>query len=179
MKVKFITAFGLAAIISVIYLFIAGTGDNRVVEEKDEETIKEMVAAYSTGSVDDETASITPTELIITDSDDQDVTYDLLGDDFFVSIAPYVDETHPCTYHNLTGCQGEMVEKEFDVYIENSEGDVMIDEALTSLTNGFIDLWLPRDDTYYITIEHDGKKVNSEFSTFEDDATCITTMQLL
>jgi hypothetical protein len=78
----------------------------------------------------------------------------------------------------LTGCQGELGEREFDVYIEDMEGNVILDEALTSQTNGFIDLWLPRDKTYNITITYDGKKVESEFSTFESDGTCITTMQL-
>ncbi|UJW58327.1 CueP family metal-binding protein [Bacillus sp. A116_S68] len=179
MKLKLITAFGLAAIISVVYLVISSTGDNRAVEEKNEQAIIEMVHEYSTTNEEDETASITPTELIITDSNDQEVIYDLVGDDFFVSIAPYVEETHPCTYHNLTGCQGEMIEEEFDIYIENTKGEVIVDESLTSLANGFIDLWLPREETYYITIEHNGKTVDSEFSTFEDDATCITTMQLL
>jgi hypothetical protein len=78
----------------------------------------------------------------------------------------------------LTGCQGELVEEEFDVYIEDTEGNLILDETLKSQSNGFIDLWLPRDKTYRITIVHDEKTVESEFSTFENDDTCITTMQL-
>ena len=78
----------------------------------------------------------------------------------------------------MTGCQGEMVEEEFDVYIEDTEGNLILDETLKSQSNGFIDLWLPRDKTYRITIAHDGKTVKSEFSTFKNDDTCITTMQL-
>lgn len=80
--------------------------------------------------------------------------------------------------HSLTGCQGELVEKEFDVYIEDTDGNVIIDEKVKSQVNGFIDFWLPRDKTYRITIAQDGKIVESEFSTFENDGTCITTMQL-
>ncbi|SES06777.1 hypothetical protein SAMN05518684_107104 [Salipaludibacillus aurantiacus] len=53
-----------------------------------------------------------------------------------------------------------------------------VDETIQSPPNGFIDLWLPRDKTYHVTIEHDGKTVESEISTFEGDDTCITTMQL-
>jgi hypothetical protein len=79
----------------------------------------------------------------------------------------------------LTGCQGELVEEEFDVFIEDMEGNVIIDEKVVSQTNGFFDLWLPRDKTYRIKIEHDGKVSESEISTFEDDRTCITTMQLI
>lgn len=81
--------------------------------------------------------------------------------------------------HSLTGCQGEMVEEEFDVYIEDTDGKVVIDDTLKTEANGFIDLWLPRDKTFRVTINHNGKKVESELSTFEQNGTCITTMQLM
>jgi hypothetical protein len=78
----------------------------------------------------------------------------------------------------LAGCQGELVNEEFEVYMEDSEGNVVIDDTLTSGANGFIDLWLPRDEKYLTKITYDGKTVESEISTFEKDPTCITTMQL-
>lgn len=59
------------------------------------------------------------------------------------------------------------------------EGNVIIDETLKSQSNGFIDLWLPRDKTYRAIIKHEGKKSELELSTFEGDNTCITTMQLM
>lgn len=71
-----------------------------------------------------------------------------------------------------------MVKKEFAIYIEDSKGNTVLDETMVSQENGFIDLWLPRDKKYKITISHDGKKVESEFSTFENDGTCLTNMQL-
>ena len=79
----------------------------------------------------------------------------------------------------MTGCQGELVNEEFDVYIEDMEGNVVVDKQVKTPSNGFIDLWLPRDKEYQIEIEHEGKKVESELSTFENDNTCITTMQLI
>jgi hypothetical protein len=72
-----------------------------------------------------------------------------------------------------------MVEKEFDVYIEDIDGNVVVDEKVKSQPNGFIDLWLPRDKKFRTKIEYNGKMVESEISTFENDATCITTMQLM
>lgn len=72
-----------------------------------------------------------------------------------------------------------MVEEEFDVYIEDIDGNVIVDETFKSQPNGFIDLWLPRNKTFKTMIEHDGKVVESELSTFESDPTCITTMQLM
>jgi hypothetical protein len=61
---------------------------------------------------------------------------------------------------------------------EKMVGNVIINEKVKSQTNGFFDLWIPRDKTYRIKIEHDGKVSESEISTFENDGTCITNMQL-
>lgn len=72
-----------------------------------------------------------------------------------------------------------MVEEEFDVYIEDMDGNVVVDETMKSQANGFIDLWLPRDKKYKAMIQHDGKSVESEISTYENDGTCITSMQLM
>jgi hypothetical protein len=78
----------------------------------------------------------------------------------------------------LAGCQGELVNEEFDVYMEDSKGNVIVDETLTSGANGFIDLWLPRDEKFVTKIQYAGKTVESEIYTYEKDPTCITTMQL-
>lgn len=71
-----------------------------------------------------------------------------------------------------------MVKKEFDVYIEDEEGNVILDEKMKSQPNGFIDLWLPRDKAYLVKIVYNKQTVESEITTFEGDNTCITTMQL-
>ncbi|WP_040982727.1 CueP family metal-binding protein [Oceanobacillus jeddahense] len=148
-----------------------------VLNETDD--MKELVHYYSTANINEENASITSEQLIVTDDEgNEEAVYDLPEDEFFVSIAPFEQQTHPCEIHSLTGCQGEMVQETFDVYIETAEGDVVIDEPMQTEENGFIDLWLPRNETYTVEIKQDGKEVTSEISTFEDDFTCITTMQL-
>lgn len=78
----------------------------------------------------------------------------------------------------MAGCQGELANKEFQAYIEDTEGNVVLDEIVKTQSNGFIDFWLPRDKTYQIKFEYDGKKAESKIATFEGDPTCITTMQL-
>ncbi|WP_058308088.1 CueP family metal-binding protein [Gracilibacillus massiliensis] len=170
-----------------IYLFItvtilsllAACSGNSNQDELSNAELKELVQQYSVNDKTAQSASISSTDLIITEKDGQEKSYSLPNDEFFVSIAPYEDSTHPCTNHSLTGCQGEMANTEFDVYIEDMDGNVLIDEPITSFDNGFIDLWLPKDKTYKVTIKHDGKVVESEISTFEEDGTCITTMQLI
>ncbi|GGP11896.1 MULTISPECIES: CueP family metal-binding protein [Oceanobacillus] len=166
----------------LLFLLTACSGEDNKQEEnalKETDDIKELVHRYSTEDIVDENASITSEQLVVTDNEgNEQAVYDLPEDEFFVSIAPFMQQTHPCEIHSLTGCQGEMVLEDFDVYIETAEGDVVIDETMQTEENGFIDLWLPRDETYTVEIRHDGKEVTSEISTFDDDFTCITTMQL-
>lgn len=171
MKKSLLVAFGL-----LLSLMLVACNSNEPSEEGTKD-IKETVHEYSVGDFGDVTASITSHELIVTDNG-KETAFDLPKDEFFVSIAPFVEYTHECAVHSLTGCQGELVEKDFEVYIEDEEGKVVMDETISSLENGFIDLWLPRDQTFQVKISYDGKTVESEISTFEGDNTCITTMQL-
>jgi len=76
------------------------------------------------------------------------------------------------------GCQGELVQEDFNVHIEDSKGNVILDEEKQTEANGFIDLWLPRDETFNVIITQGDKESASEISTFDGDNTCITTMQL-
>lgn len=165
----------------ISFLLVACNGENSNEESisLEPEEIKELVNDYSVRNKTAESASITSTQLIITDSDAKESVYELPEEEFFVSIAPFINETHPCTDHSLTGCQGELVNKDFDIYIEDTEGNIIIDDMMTSGENGFIDLWLPRDQSYHVKISYEGKRVESEISTFENDGTCITTMQLM
>jgi PBP1b-binding outer membrane lipoprotein LpoB len=57
--------------------------------------VKKMVSDFSTDQIENKTASITSKELIVTDSNGKEQAYELPGKDFFVSIAPYEDQTHP------------------------------------------------------------------------------------
>lgn len=173
LKKAIILGIALAAAAGAFLMFNSG-------HEADQEKIdvKKLVNQYSTGKFENETASITSHELIVTKGDGNEVSYKLPSDDFFLSIAPYMNETHPCAIHNLTGCQGEMVNKEFAVLIEDEEGNIIVDEMMKSESNGFIDVWVPRDRKYNITIEHNDRKAETEISSFEGDDTCITTMKL-
>ncbi len=172
----------LAITISIL-VFLAACNGNSEDEtlntaENAYDNIKELVDDYSGNTTTGKTASITSTELIVTDSDNNATAYDLPAEEFFVSIAPFINETHPCDIHSLTGCQGEMTNESFDIYIEDMDGNVVLDDTINSEANGFIDLWLPRNQTFNVDIAYEGKQVNSEISTFEEDGTCITTMHL-
>jgi hypothetical protein len=167
-------------ILSVGLLLSACSQDNGSNEPaKEQQDIKEMVSDYSGNKDAEVSASVTSSQLVLTDKDEKKTTYDLPKDEFFVAIAPYIETTHPCETHSLTGCQGELTNKEFDLYIEDDKGNVIMDETVKSQSNGFIDLWLPRDKTYKVNVTRDGKKAEQEISTFDGDLTCISTMQLM
>ncbi|WOV87020.1 CueP family metal-binding protein [Sporosarcina oncorhynchi] len=145
-------------------------------ENLNSDEMKKLVHDYTVRNVTAASASITSEELIVTDENKNVTTYKLPEDEFFVSIAPFVNQTHPCDNHSLTGCQGELVEEEFTVQIQDSNGTIILDEKKQTEANGFIDLWLPRNETFTVTISNDQKQAISEIAN--GDNTCITTMQL-
>ncbi|GAA0310373.1 hypothetical protein GGQ92_001605 [Gracilibacillus halotolerans] len=167
----------VAILISIICVILLGACSNDSVHEPDE--IKKLVQKYSIGEFENLSASITSTELVVSSENNNQKVYKLPSDEFFVSIAPFINTTHECAIHSLTGCQGELVEQEFHVSIKDEEGNTVLDQEMKSLNNGFIDLWLPRNQTFLVEIEYKGRIAKSEISTFEGDNTCITTMQLI
>nr|WP_145406259.1 CueP family metal-binding protein [Paenibacillus xylanexedens] len=159
---------------------IANTAGRDKAEQAEGTDVRKLVEDISTGREKPQSASISATTLTVTETGNKETTYTLPENEFFLSIAPYVQQTHPCEIHSLTGCQGEMVNEEFMVTIHDSEGNTfMKDEVLKSGANGFMDLWVPRDRTYLIRIVQDGKVAEKQLSTYPDDQTCITTMQLM
>src|SRR5690554_3652677 len=121
MRRKIIMLTGIVAIGIAVYVFTTNY-DSKVSVENDIQDVKQLVNEYSVGSIKAKSASITSRQLIVTESDNSQVQYNLPEDEFFLSIAPYLKVTHPCATHSLTGCLGEMTDEEFSVYIEDMDG---------------------------------------------------------
>lgn len=153
-------------------LIVAGCG-----KSSEEVNIKEFVSELSASNIV-ESASIDDRNLFVEDDGEESI-YNLPDDEFFVSAAPYINYTHPCEVHSLTGCQGELKNEEMDVKITDDQGEVHVDEKLMTLENGFLDFWLPRDRNYTMEINYDDKALKHDFSTFEGDSTCLTDLQLI
>ena len=122
-------------------------------------------------------ASIRPDELVFSDGQ-QELAVAMPQDRFYLSVAPYVDQTHECFYHSLTTCQGELTDQDLDVRITTDDGEVLLEEEMTTFDNGFVGLWLPRDVHGTIEVSHDGRSGATDFTTTDDGATCLTTLQL-
>lgn len=95
-KIK-IKTFLAVLIISIVLAGCgqSGSNDETALNENEVENIRELVRDYSLGNIKDESASITSQQLVVEKSNGEKVAYDLSEEDFFVSIAPYVNQTHP------------------------------------------------------------------------------------
>lgn len=123
-------------------------------------------------------ASIKTDALMLSDQQGREVSLDMPAEEFYVSIAPYVSQTHDCFFHSLTTCLGELQDEEIQVNITAADGTVLVDETRQTFSNGFLGFWLPKDIDATITLERDGQTVSAPLSTYEDDPTCLTTLQL-
>jgi hypothetical protein len=122
-------------------------------------------------------ASVQPDQLLLTD-EDTELTLALPDDVFYLSVAPYVSSTHDCYHHSLGTCQGELVEQEMKVTITDDSGEVLVDEEVTTYTNGFAGFWLPKGSSGTIAVDYEGRTGVADFSTDDDAPTCLTTLQL-
>lgn len=125
-------------------------------------------------------ASIQPDRLVLTDEQQSTAaSLPMPEDDFYVSVAPYAKQTHECYFHSLTTCLGEFADTDVDVTVVNAAtGETVLDETLTTYSNGFIELWLPRDIDATLTVSADGRTATRAISTRQGDPTCLTTLKL-
>lgn len=104
-----------------------------------------------------------------------------IKDKHLVSVAPYINHTHPCDFHVATGCTGELqgVKVGVTVYDEASHKQLM-QKMMTTNSNGFVDLWLPKDKkNLTVVIHYKGKEARKTLATGKTDLTCITDMKLI
>ena len=123
-------------------------------------------------------ASVRPDQLVLSSGGDE-VSIAIPDDAFYLSIAPYVHQTHECYNHSLTTCTGELASTEVEVQIVDETNDeVLVEKTVTTFENGFVGFWLPRDIKGTIKITHDGRSCEADIATGTDDPTCLTTVRL-
>lgn len=98
MKRKGSILFALIFAVFAGFLLAGCSGNEEAAKQesgnKEVKDIKELVHGYSSKEIKAESASISSHELIVTEEDGTKSTYDLPEDEFFLSIAPYVTNTH-------------------------------------------------------------------------------------
>lgn len=122
-------------------------------------------------------ASVRQDTLVLKD-DSGEATLPMPADVTYVSIAPFVNQTHECFFHSLATCQGEMVNTPVTLKFTDASGKVIAQESDTTYANGFVGLWLPRNVSGTMAITANGKSATAPLATGADDPTCVTTIKL-
>lgn len=78
----------------------------------------------------------------------------------------------------MSSCQGELPEKKFNVKAVDQDGNVLVDETIITLRNGFFELWLPRNRKIGLRVQGLNRTAKGIINTFDDSKTCITTFRL-
>ena len=78
----------------------------------------------------------------------------------------------------MSSCQGELPGTNFLVKAVDQKEQVLFNDTITTLRNGFFELWLPRDRMVQLSIQGMNKSVNGLIGTYDDSKTYVTTIQL-
>lgn len=125
------------------------------------------------------TAAITPTEVRVQPDQPGELVVPIPDDKFYLSIAPYRTQTHPCTFHVPTSCLGELRDTDAQLRITNAAtGEVVVEREARTADNGFVGVWLPRDGEFTVEVTVDGDTGSQLVRTGDEDPTCLTTLQL-
>lgn len=119
-------------------------------------------------------ASITSDFLVLMD-DSNEVRLALPKDKFYLSFAPYITQTHPCGTHSLSGCQGELVNQGIHAIISDNAGKELVNSDLTTMDNGFVGVWLPRNINGTVTVSYNNLVAQAPITTFAGSNTCLTS----
>lgn len=134
---------------------------------------------------DDLIVSVLPDQLRVQPDQPDELVLPLEAGEFYLSIAPYRDQTHPCAFHSLTTCVGEMRSAEVGLRITDAAtGEVIVDRQARTADNGFVGVWLPADRELEVEVtaasaDGAGTEVGrATVTTGAGDPTCLTTIRL-
>lgn len=142
-------------------------------------SVEEVVARLDSTTADPEglSASITSESLILNDGT-REVKLALPEDKFYLSFAPYITNTHPCATHSLISCQGELVGEELQAVITGADGKEIVNSTFTTMENGFVGVWLPRNINATLTVNYNGMTAQAAINTSKGSNTCLTELKL-
>ncbi|MCW2288648.1 hypothetical protein EDF60_0421 [Leucobacter luti] len=124
-------------------------------------------------------ATIMPTEVRIQPDQPGEIIVPIADDQFYLSLAPYRTQTHPCTFHVPTSCLGELRGVDAQLRVTDAAtGDVVVDRAARTGDNGFMGVWLPRDGEFVVEVTVAGGTGTQTVRTGAEDPTCLTTLQV-
>ncbi|GAB3240860.1 CueP family metal-binding protein [Kineosporia babensis] len=150
---------------------LSGLDARAVIERLESQTLNERPG--------DLRASVGTDVLKLSDQDGNETSLPMPETEFYLSLAPYAEETHECFNHSLTTCKGELRNEDITVrVVADGESRPLVDQNARTGDNGFAGIWLPRDLAGTIEVEHDGLSASGKVSTGSQDPTCVTTLKL-
>jgi hypothetical protein len=78
----------------------------------------------------------------------------------------------------LSSCQAELPNQQFYVKAVDQDGNVLVDNTIATLRNGFFELWLPRNRRIALRVQGLNRTAKGLITTFDNSDTCITTFRL-
>lgn len=185
----------VGALITAVLLLTGCAADDEQTSSTTESSVQGLLEAHNLQDMDavamidhldrvplderptDLLASVTPDQLVLA-SETEEIALTLPDDSFYLSIAPFVHQTHECHYHSLTTCVGELGDQEIHLKVTDDAGEVLVDEQRTTFNNGFVGVWVPAGSSGTIEITHEDMTGTTDFSTGDASATCITDLRL-
>lgn len=158
---------------------ISGQDQQLVNELKGKSGKQAMELAYKWKQTNVDVVSfVTPDSVHFKFKDGTEIEVPLPDDQMVVSIAPYINKTHPCSTHYMSKCDGELKNAPVKVKAVTAGGKVLINKTIKTPYYGFIDLWLPRDQEINIFASAMGKKAKGKILTYRNSKTCDSTLKL-
>ena len=119
MDKKFLILAAVIVAISVTLVVLSLKGNNEVILKDlglEDLTTEEIVLELDSLTLDGDiySSSINGNYLTISTSSNS-TKLDIPDDKFYLSFAPYLENTHECYTHNLVSCSGELKNQTFDV----------------------------------------------------------------
>ena len=71
-----------------------------------------------------------------------------------------------------------MAGKKFKVKAVDEQGKILFDDTISTLRNGFFELWLPRNHRIVLSVQGFNRTARGLIETFDGSKTCITTFRL-
>lgn len=182
-KIGLITVLTIVLAMILYFILNKSTNDDLTILDRynlQNMDIYELVSYFEETLNEDEALNVFITGKALTINDHKDtIEIDLPQEQFFLSLAPYINQTHPCSNHNLITCRGELTNQNFELkIIDLNTNVIIIDQTVTSEKNGFIGVWLPKNIDVQITVTQNNLSSTTQITTNNTSNTCLTTLKL-